>query len=1838
MDDPLADAVLLADPEPIIHARRRFSNSSQKARAQAAHHAANSPDLVGAADPDTCRICRGEATEDEPLFYPCKCSGSIKFVHQNCLMEWLSHSQKKHCELCKTPFRFTKLYDRRMPQTLPFAVFVSHVVKYLLTNMLGWLRAALVVGIWLVCLPYLMRSIWSLMFWISDEGFGGGAASQILAHASTQGRMCPVGRDAVTAAARAVCPSTPLLASVIPTGELPRGKTLDVSGSPLGTPLHAQVLHLVLSSVGLVGDAPTTSSDALSMPIVTQTVPRQPAPQRSLLGDVVLFNNITPLPWLNRNLIYVAEGQIITVLVILCFILIILVRDYVVLQQPEINMRAAFAAAENQGARAGLMGDPAAGLRAEDIAALRGPDPIEFDDDSDDDTASMASDRAQDGSAIRGGQPRARLAAETYVPVPIPPYRRRPVQPAIDNGEESSTARAERALPSEGTSGTLAGHMLQAHGSQDDVVGPAGRHLGFVEPLSVREFTRVYHEAHGDSDEMARLFQERGQGARAEPWLRLRREKEASMAASGSGPSSEQSSVPHDRQTQTVDRDVPEQGDECTPSVTEQEPVSSHDSDQSSSDWTIPTDLAGEEDGPSTIKGKEAEAGVQPDSNPPPAALAPVPSAKGKEKAVEEVPSLPDHIVAPRPRANTDGPLIHDGVHPLANNSWAFSPLDQSPSSSSARAVPADASGTEWAPSSSDLQADDEETVSPPASQETQPSAADVSGEGETPAWVNLPDFNDMRINPAAQEGRQQPHEERQPAGIIERLAEFMWRGVDPAAGGAEQRARVRAFLGDPDHEFGLGELIEHDGQDGHGGDDEARDEEHPDLGAPAAMEGPELQRQREQLQRDAEAVQEAVAAMDPEAIEDAEDFEGVMELLGMRGPLAGLFQNAVFCSFLVSVTVFAGIFVPYNIGRVCVWVLANPMRPVRIVFSTVKLVQDCALVAAGMASWLALRIANMVSPLLALQSLSQRYVMPLVRASYYMSLDAARRIVESFTVDPPVISTSEIRNFSAVSHDALLSIKANIALVFYAVSRGLTFVFGGDYSSKSGEVASFVGNATSAAWDGLREIPGVLADPGSWVINLSPAEAPAAVNPDLAFWDGTDRFWAVLGGYLALCVAAALYLHRGRPFSTSASGQEREASIVDGLNQASGVMKVILIIGIEMLIFPLYCGLLLDVALLPLFEKTTLRSRVLFTYNYPLTSIFVHWFVGTGYMFHFALFVSMCRKIMRKGVLYFIRDPDDPEFHPVRDVLERNVTTQLRKILFSAFVYGALVMVCLGGVVWGLWASLPGVLPIHYSSNEPVLEFPIDLLFYNFLMPLAVNFFRPSDGLHAMYTWWFRRCARALRVTWFLFGERRIDEEGALVLGATSDARKLPFWRRLFLEVDDGAEVVPKQWHKLFDMDKPRTTAEMSPEELEALALRKRLLVLAKQIVPDGHFVRTPASDQVKVPKGRRVFLDVTEANVRDDGLPDVGVGADLYSSESYQLVYIPPHFRVRVFLFILSIWIFAAVTGVSLTIIPLVFGRRVFKMLIPSHIRTNDIYAFSIGIYVLGSVTYGLFHLGRLCSKSKDWVSKAASAARDHAAARKAAAVATRAAKLVYCYFFLLVVFPLLVSSLIELYCLIPLDTYMYSALFVDGGPGGRPSSIMLGPPAATGSTHTIRVIQAWTIGLLYLKLSARIVDLWYEESRPAAALRAIVAGGWLNPDAGVLTRAFVIPGLVLSAVAIVGPLVSAHVFLSCFQNANTGLDAAAAAPAAGINPTLVYRLSFPVAAMGVLLASMAWATLGIFRSWRVRIRDEAYLIGERLHNFGVGSSGPPPATPGSHNHPRARVAWREGGAAAI
>lgn len=62
-------------------------------------------------------MCR--LSGEDTLYHPCLCTGTIKYVHQKCLEQWLKYSKKEVCELCNHRFSFQPVYAENMPETLP---------------------------------------------------------------------------------------------------------------------------------------------------------------------------------------------------------------------------------------------------------------------------------------------------------------------------------------------------------------------------------------------------------------------------------------------------------------------------------------------------------------------------------------------------------------------------------------------------------------------------------------------------------------------------------------------------------------------------------------------------------------------------------------------------------------------------------------------------------------------------------------------------------------------------------------------------------------------------------------------------------------------------------------------------------------------------------------------------------------------------------------------------------------------------------------------------------------------------------------------------------------------------------------------------------------------------------------------------------------------------------------------------------------------------------------------------------------------------------------------------------------------------------------------------------------------------------------------------------------------------------------------------------------------------------------------------------------------------------------------------------------------------------------
>ena len=71
---------------------------------------------------DFCKICHCGSEINQPLIAPCFCSGSLKFVHQECLQKWIKSSDIKRCELCKYPF------DMQAKVSYKLRAFIKHCI------------------------------------------------------------------------------------------------------------------------------------------------------------------------------------------------------------------------------------------------------------------------------------------------------------------------------------------------------------------------------------------------------------------------------------------------------------------------------------------------------------------------------------------------------------------------------------------------------------------------------------------------------------------------------------------------------------------------------------------------------------------------------------------------------------------------------------------------------------------------------------------------------------------------------------------------------------------------------------------------------------------------------------------------------------------------------------------------------------------------------------------------------------------------------------------------------------------------------------------------------------------------------------------------------------------------------------------------------------------------------------------------------------------------------------------------------------------------------------------------------------------------------------------------------------------------------------------------------------------------------------------------------------------------------------------------------------------------------------------------------------------------------
>ncbi|XP_020267008.1 probable E3 ubiquitin ligase SUD1 [Asparagus officinalis] len=556
----------------------------------------------------------------------------------------------------------------------------------------------------------------------------------------------------------------------------------------------------------------------------------------------------------------------------------------------------------------------------------------------------------------------------------------------------------------------------------------------------------------------------------------------------------------------------------------------------------------------------------------------------------------------------------------------------------------------------------------------------------------------------------------------------------------------------------------------------------------------------------------------------------------------------------------------------------------------------------------------------------------------------------------------------------------------------------------------------------------------------------------------------------------------------------------VAGMRHLMTMVKVAFLLVIELGVFPLMCGWWLDVCTLRMLG-TSIAKRLEFFSLSPLASSSIHWLVGIIYMLQISIFVSLLRGVLRNGVLYFLRDPADPNYNPFRDLIDDPVHKHARRVLLSVAVYGSLIVMLVFLPVKLAMRLAPSTFPLDITIFDPFTEIPADVLLFQICIPFAIEHFKPRATVKALLRQWFTAVGWALGLTDFLLP--RPEDNGGLENGELAARRDR--------------------------LHEARQGGHMQQEQLP-------VALIAADNERRGHTFAN---------------LDVEEESDIDDQ-PDSEYG-----------------FVFRIVILLVLAWMTLLLFNAAVIVIPVSIGRALFNAIprlpITHGIKCNDLFAFSIGCYLiwtfLAGVRYSVEYIKTRRARvliSQVW---------------KWCTIVVKSSVLLSIWIF---VIPVLIGLLFELLVIVPMRVP------VDESP-------------------VFLLYQDWALGLIFLKIWTRLVMLDHMAPLVDESWRVkferVREDGFSGLRGLWVLREIVIPIISKLLTALCVPYVFAR-----------GLFPVLGYPL--IVNSAVYRFSW----LGCLLFSVVFFCGKRFHVWFTNlhnsIRDDRYLIGRRLHNFGEDS----------------------------
>jgi E3 ubiquitin-protein ligase MARCH6 len=203
--------------------------------------------------------------------------------------------------------------------------------------------------------------------------------------------------------------------------------------------------------------------------------------------------------------------------------------------------------------------------------------------------------------------------------------------------------------------------------------------------------------------------------------------------------------------------------------------------------------------------------------------------------------------------------------------------------------------------------------------------------------------------------------------------------------------------------------------------------------------------------------------------------------------------------------------------------------------------------------------------------------------------------------------------------------------------------------------------------------------------------------------------------------------------------------------------------------------------------------------------------------------------------------------------------------------------------------------------------------------IPAIVKYFQPKQTIKRLFIKWMSFTCRQLRLTSFIFGGRRPEEEGTLVHHT---------W-----------------WSWITRLKPPHYPVEGNNEDLMGSEV---------SYLWDGQLLRVPRHDSVPIVDHRRMLVPIDNITLEPIDETERMLGHPASSAPGGDevntvVVYSPPHFKQRLLIFVGFMWLSTSIGFCAMTVLPVIFGRYIFKEQFHVQNEVHDIYSFVLGGSVL-------------------------------------------------------------------------------------------------------------------------------------------------------------------------------------------------------------------------------------------------------------------------------------------------